>query len=49
MTTYTFQATSNTATGSNTMQNTGEFDTVDQAKEFMHQWVQALNLSLIHI
>ena len=43
MTTYTFQATSNTATGSNTMQTSGEFDTVEQAREFMNQWVQALN------
>ena len=43
MTTYTFQATSNTASGTTTLQNTGEFDTVEQAREFMNQWVQALN------
>jgi hypothetical protein len=25
------------------MHNSGEFDTLDQAREFMNQWVQALN------
>jgi len=43
MATYTFQATSPIASGATTLQNSGEFDTLDQAKEFMHQWVQSLN------
>lgn len=43
MTTYTFQATSTTATGVDTLQNTGDFDTLEQAQAYIEEWTTALN------
>jgi hypothetical protein len=43
MPTYTFRATSTSATGVNTLDNSGEFDTIEQAQAFMDEWVSALN------
>lgn len=43
MTTYSFQATSTTASGVTTLQNSGQFDTLEQAQAFLAEWETALN------
>lgn len=43
MATYSFKATSTSASGVTTLQQTGEFDTLEAAQAFMDNWVTSLN------
>lgn len=43
MTTYSFLATSSTASGSNTMEHTQQFDSAELAQAYITEWTQALN------
>jgi hypothetical protein len=43
MATYTFQATSTTASGITTLHHTGEYDTLELAQAYITEWSTALN------
>jgi hypothetical protein len=43
MATYTFQATSTTASGLTTLEHTGDYDTLEQAQAYITEWTTALN------
>ena len=43
MTTYTFRATSTTASGLTTLEHTGEYATLELAQAYITEWSTALN------
>lgn len=43
MTTYTFQATSTSASGQTTLEHVGEYATLEQAQAYITEWSTALN------